>query len=148
MKIITSEIIDTLDNIIYSLDDVVIVDAFENKDPDFSKPLVVVRSIRNSENDNYSTIEGERFSDIGFQINCYCRNQRIDGVITPAISAVSQLLIEVNESMSNAMGFARVGSPFHEPYPDDHTVMQFIARYEGILDLEEDDAGNNVIYKG
>lgn len=98
-------------------------------------PLVTVLEIDNSENDRYSTDEGEQVTNLSYQIETMCETTQLkDGTfLTPSESAkllgkiVAQLLGGKRYKMK------RIATSPLLPLTPDQTVMRYIQRFECCL---------------
>ena len=107
-------------------------------------PLVVITEILNSENDRYSTIDGEQVTNITYQVESICEATELtDGTILDATRSAKLLAIKVSKLFGGERyNFKRVGDSPLRPVNADKTIMRYIDRYEGCLFLKQ-----NIIYR-
>lgn len=106
--------------------------------PKSTYPRVVVNQINNSEVQERSTSEGERTTQLGLQIESYCRDmQEYDNV-----DGSKEIMNIANDYIMSNYKMNRRGDRVVQPYLVDDTVMQCIQRYDCIYDYE-----TNLIYK-
>lgn len=101
--------------------------------------MITVLEINNSENEKFSTSEGEKVSDLSYQIDCYSRNT--DNLqATESAMLMGRIVNEVLGGMKYKL--TRVGTPAIMPLIEDNTVIKYSLRYSCVLQLE-----TNTIYK-
>jgi DhnA family fructose-bisphosphate aldolase class Ia len=80
----------------------------------------------------------EEYSIVTYDIEIYCKQMTIDGVVTPAKKVARILAEEIDAVITSTLGLVRTLSPADAPYEVDTSVSRKILTYEGILDLTND----------
>ena len=70
-----------------------------------------------------------------FQIEVYCKAQKIEQKQVSAIEASKLLTQEVDNILNSFFGLTQVGEINFSPYVSDQTVMRAVARYRGYIDI-------------
>lgn len=105
--------------------------------PDFSQPYIIVHEIVNQA-DMLTYTHKEEYSIVTYDIEIYCKQMTIDGVVTPAKKVARILAEEIDTVITSTLGLVRTMSPADAPYEVDTSVSRKILTYEGILDLTND----------
>lgn len=101
--------------------------------------MVTILEINNSENERFSTSEGEKVSELGYQIDCYSRGTEL---LQSTDSAMLMGRV-VNEILGGPRyKMVRIGAPAIMPLIQDKTVIKYSLRYTCVLELD-----TNTIYK-
>lgn len=101
--------------------------------------MVTVDEINNAEKERFSTSEGEKVSELGYQIDCYSRN-------TENLQATDSAML-IGRIVNSVLGgpkykMKRTGTPVKMPLIQDKTVIKYTVRYTCVLEIE-----TNTIYK-
>lgn len=100
--------------------------------------MITIEEINNSEYEEFTDNVGEHVSNLGYQINCHCKN--ISSM--QAVEAVRLMAFEVDNVFMNKYKMRRVGQPVLQPLPTDKNIIVYSLRYECAFNLDE-----NRIYK-
>lgn len=102
-------------------------------------PKIIIEEIDNSEVSSRTTTQGERTTQLGYQITCYSR----DTEEYEKIESVRFMLNIIDDFFKPpAYNMQRMGSPAIVPFISDETVMTGIIRYTCVYDYE-----TNLIYR-
>lgn len=101
--------------------------------------MITILEINNSENTRFSTAEGEKVSNLSYQIDCYSRStDKLQA--TESVMLMGKMVNEVLGGMKYKM--TRIGTPALLPLLEDKTVLKYSLRYSCVVQLE-----TNTIYK-
>ncbi len=101
--------------------------------------MITIFELDNSENERFSTADGEKVSSLSYQIDCYSRNTEVMQATESAMlmgRVVNKVLGGPNYKMT------RIGTPVLMPLVQDKTVIKYSLRYTCVLELD-----TNTIYK-
>ena len=101
--------------------------------------MITIFELDNSENERFSTAQGEKVSNLGYQIDCYSRS-------TEFLQATESAML-MGRIVNNVLGgpnhkMTRIGTPVLMPLIQDKTVIKYSLRYTCVLELD-----TNTIYK-
>ena len=105
--------------------------------PKGTYPKITIKEIDNSEEISRSTSQGERTTELAYQIMCYSR----DTEEYDYIDSVRFMANLVNEYISENYKMQRLTTPVIQPYLTDKTIMTYTIRYSCVYDKE-----TNLIY--
>ena len=110
-----------------------------DENPPVNYPMVTIFELDNSENERFSTAQGEKVSNLSYQIDCYSRS-------TEFLQATESAML-MGRIVNNVLGgpnykMIRVGTPVLMPLIQDKTVIKYSLRYTCVLELD-----TNTIYK-
>jgi len=100
-------------------------------------PLITILEIDNSENEKYSTTDGETVSNLGYQVESYCQTSRmLDGSTLKPTDATLLLVRKINDVLGGVdYKLKRTGTQPIVPTTFDNSIMRGISRYNGVYDL-------------
>lgn len=110
-----------------------------DENPTVDYPMITVFELDNSENTRFSTADGEKVSNLSYQIDCYSRGTELFQATESAMlmgRVVNKVLGGKNYKMT------RMGTPALMPLIQDKTVIKYSLRYTCVLELE-----TSTIYK-
>lgn len=101
--------------------------------------MITVFELDNSENIRFSTADGEKVSNLSYQIDCYSRQ-------TETLQATESAML-MGRIVNRLLGgprykMTRIGTPVLMPLIQDKTVIKYSLRYTCVLELD-----TNTIYK-
>lgn len=101
--------------------------------------MITVFELDNSENIRFSTADGEKVSNLSYQIDCYSRQ-------TETLQATESAML-MGRIVNRLLGgprykMIRIGTPVLMPLIQDKTVIKYSLRYTCVLELD-----TNTIYK-
>jgi len=111
-------------------------------DSEFEFPQVTIQVINDSENESYTTFEGEEVSNLGLQIDCFAQEmsialtitepQRACLVISDKIKKIFQDL-KTNRVKTEILGVTRTGHNFSMPIDNGEQLYRVISRYNLLI---------------
>ena len=116
----------------------ILVKEIYKENPPIRYPMITIEEINNSEYEQMTDNTGEQFSNLGYQIDCHCKN--ISNL--QATEAVRLIGFTVDDVFMNKYKMRRVGQPVLKPLSTDKNIMVYSLRYECAFELNE-----NRIYK-
>lgn len=139
MRSILNEIVDKLKNSTFSVTvpSANIIDAYPVTNPDFKKPYITVDESVNLPDMNTYTNKEEN-SYLGYQIDVYSRQQKINNVMYSAKDVTKQLVNEIDNILNTEFGLIRSTSPQYIPFSEDRSICRCVVRYDVNLDLTHD----------
>lgn len=107
-------------------------------------PLVVITEINNSENLQFTTIEGEQVTNLAYQIDSYCDDTQLsNGEIIRAVDSAKLLGTKISKLLGGVKyKMARTGQDSLQSSTPDSTIKRHIQRYECCLELK-----TNTLYR-
>lgn len=124
-------------------DTIIVEHKFKNQFPDNTLPVpkIMVSEILNNAKD--FTNDGERASDMGFQLNIYAGIMEISGEIYEGFDCVEYISVLVDNFMTNTLKMNRVGNAESMP-SEENPTNEYVKpmRYEYTQDLN-----TNKIYR-
>lgn len=138
---ITPEIVEKLKSLNYPWD-VVVVEGYPLTTPDFVKPMVTVREVSNTvDNDTYTN--KEVYSNITVEVEIYSRAQELDGAVLAGNRVCANIRNLIDDCLSTVYGFTRTATPFTQPSVFDSTVSRTVLSYQVTVNVE-----TLICYKG
>ena len=116
-----------------------IIKGIYDENPPVNYPMITVFELDNSENTRFSTAEGEKVSNLSYQIDCYSR-QTETRQATESVMLMGRIVNRLLGGPRYKMN--RVGTPALMPLIQDKTVIKYSLRYTCVLELD-----TNTIYK-
>lgn len=101
--------------------------------------MITIDEIRNNENTQFSTSEGEKVSNLAYQIDCYSKTTETFQA-TDSAKLIGQVVNRLLGGSRYKMN--RIGDPALLPLTTDKTIMKYSLRYSCVLDLD-----THTIYK-
>lgn len=116
-----------------------IIKGIYDENPPVNYPMVTIFELNNSENERFSTADGEKVSGLDYQIDCYSRS-------TEYLQATDSAML-MGRVVNRLLGgpkykMTRIGTPVLMPLIQDKTVIKYSLRYTCVLELD-----TNTIYK-
>lgn len=116
----------------------ILVKEIYEENPPIRYPMITIEEIDNSEYEQFTDNVGEHVSNLGYQINCHCKNTST----MQATEAARVIALVVNDIFMNTYQMRRVGQPVLQPLSTDKNIIVYYLRYECAFNLDE-----NRIYK-
>lgn len=118
-----------------AIPDITVRESYDTTSPVY--PLITVIQMDNYEASQYTTIDNvERASVIPIQIDVYCRNMTILGMVETATGACEYYRMEADKIMQFECGMRRKAAPPIIPHHADISVMRAISRYDCYAELD------------
>jgi hypothetical protein len=138
---LTNQIVEEIQEVFNSREDeyntTIVKEAYKDL-PKGQYPKIIIQEINNSEMYSRSTAQGERTTNLSYQITTYSRDMEQYDYVDSA----KKMMDIVDEYIAGNMAMRRMGDRAVKPYITDKTIMTCSQRYSCVYDKD-----TQLIYK-
>lgn len=138
---LTDQIVEEIQEVFNSREDeyntTIVKEAYKDL-PKGQYPKIIIQEINNSEMYSRSTAQGERTTNLSYQITTYSRDMEQYDYVDSA----KKMMDIVDEYIAGNMAMRRMGDRAVKPYITDKTIMTCSQRYSCVYDKD-----TQLIYK-